>query len=346
MKLKLLVLLAAMGTAASAMAANNCYFIPDTPPEELHSASLVIHLNADAPESTDVPIGQSVSSPSVQSKQIVCTGTTELWGSRDITSGLLVPYPGKAGFYKTNINGIGVRFYAAAPGSLNGAKLLPQASEKIPSNPVEGGNAVVGIIGSSRFLAEFYKLEKTIDLSSATYQNSVNVMTPQSVGDSKVGDSGTIKGMAYLSYFLGNIDLVSVPVCTVDQPQKVDFGIVSADNVKTGVTKKFQFGMLCQTDYGKYNTVASINATKKTADGKYIVVDDAKGDSDSLIIEITDSNNQTINVDGSTERDVLNVASGDKANYEWKAILKQKDGSPAPAKGQFNASAIITLDIK
>ncbi|HCM62010.1 MAG TPA: hypothetical protein DIT05_05610 [Morganella sp. (in: Bacteria)] len=341
MKLKLLVVLAAMGMATNAMAVDDCKFIPATPAQTINSESILIQLSANAEVSTTNPIGSSIAPASLGGKKFRCENKLELWGTRDITNGSLRLYPGNPDFYETNLKGIGVRFYAIGPTSLAGAVKLPQISTKYNTKAPEPGDTGIEVdISPSRFVAHFYKLEKNIDLRPNIYQQKVNIMTPQIIGDSKV------EGKPFLIYNLGNIELISVPVCTVDQPQKIDFGTVTADNVRDGASKDLKFGMLCHTDYGSYNAVASINAANRTPDGKFIAVTDVQGNSDSLIIEITDLAGQQINVDGSTSRDVLNVSSGDKAKYEWKAILKQANGKPAPARGRFKASAIITLDLK
>ncbi|WP_412779005.1 hypothetical protein [Morganella psychrotolerans] len=89
-----------------------------------------------------------------------------------------------------------------------------------------------------------------------------------------------------------------------------------------------------------------MTAAQRTPDRRFIKVDDAKNNSDSLIIEITDKNGNKINVDGSTKIESGVKSSGVKADYEWNAILKKQDGTPYPAQGPFKASAIITLDLK
>lgn len=338
MKLKLLVLLAAMGMATNAMAADCKISDPaGYMPEHLLASSAPIRLRADAPKSSDTPIGRANSATNSTDMTVLCAGINGVNGSRPITGPGLQVYPGYTNYYRTNIDGIGVKFILTGPGGDAGVELPAATYVATPGKPT--GNATSTLIGKGRLVAYFYKLEDTVKLKSA-YQNTVNLMMPTPVAESRIED------FTYAYYKLDKIDIVGIPVCTVDKPLPVDFNTVNAESVKAGVSRSFNFGITCKTDYNDYIAVASITAAQRTPDGKFIKVDDAKNNSDSLIIEITDKTGNKINVDGSTKIESGVKSSGVKADYEWNAILKKQDGTPYPAQGPFKASAIITLDLK
>ncbi|MGJ3350137.1 fimbrial protein [Morganella sp. Je.2.23] len=336
MKIKLLATLAALGISGNALAAT-C--TPDLPPnyqaERLDTPDTLIELRADALVAPDTPIGKTIASKSLsQNVEYICD-TTILYGNRPIIG--LTPYPGYPNMYKTNIEGIGVKFTASFPDGSSARELprfnLEYRGETIP----EGGSRYVAVPG--RFNASFYKLSDNISLNTKFPQQTL-------LFDAGTIGHNSIENAIVSTYYMNQVHIISTPVCTVDNPLPVDFGTVNADNVRSGVAKPFQFGIVCKTDYNSYNVTASIKGNKITADGKYIKVSDIKNNDDSLIIEITDDQKKPVMVDNSTKIDITNLKSGQKANFGWTANLKKQDGKPYPAQGKFTASAIITLDIK
>ncbi|QXO72117.1 fimbrial protein [Morganella morganii] len=336
MKIKLLAALAALGISGNALAVE-CTAIkpPNYQTERLNASSAPIELRADAPISPDIPIGQAISTSLSTDIDYICKGSS-LTGNRPLVG--VTGYPGYPGMYKTNIEGIGVKFTTSAPdGSAVGD--LPRLNFPLSSEPdPETGGSSVGVI-RGRFNATFYKLSNEINLT-LNYPNNNLLFGAQQIGDNYLEQT------SITTYYMDNIYIFSTPVCTVDKPLPVDFGTVNADNVRSGVAKPFQFGIVCKTDYNSYNVTASIKGNKITTDGKYIKVSDIKNNDDSLIIEITDDQKKPVMVDNSTRIDITNLKSGQKANFGWTANLKKQDGKPYPAQGKFTASAIITLDIK
>lgn len=335
MKIKLLAVLAALGISGNALA-GKC--TPTKPPnyqaERLDTPNTLIELRADAPVSADTPIAQINSESLSQVIEYSCDSTI-LYGNRPIVG--LTPYPDYPNMYKTKIDGIGVKFTTSAPeGGPQGALPrynIPYQADETP----EGGSSFEAPRG--RFIASFYKLSANVNLNTS-YPLQALLFDAGKVGHQ------TIEDAMVSIYYMNQVHITSTPICTVDNPLPVDFGTVNADNVRSGVAKPFQFGIVCKTDYNSYNVTASIKGNKITTDGKYIKVSDSKSNDDSLIIEITDEQKKPVMVDNSTRIDITNLKSGQKANFGWTAILKKQDGKPYPAQGKFTASAIITLDIK
>ena len=114
MKIKLLAALAALGMSGNALAAT-C--TPESPPnhqaERLDTPETLIELRADAPVTPDTPIGKMIFSKSLSQEIEYLCDATILYGNRPIVG--LTPYPGYPNMYKTNIEGIGVKFTTSAP---------------------------------------------------------------------------------------------------------------------------------------------------------------------------------------------------------------------------------------
>lgn len=336
MKIKLLAALAALGMSGNALAV---VCTPVNPPnyqaEQLIASSAPIPLIAGTKGHPENKIGEAISTSLSTEVSYTCDGAS-LSGERPLVG--LTEYEGHPGMYETNIKGIAVKFTTSAPdGTLVGPLPRPKFPLSARPDPGTGGSAVDAPKG--RFNATFYKVEDNIDLKT-NYPNHALLFTARTIGYNNF-EQTTVS-----SYYMNNIYIYSTPVCNVDKPLPVDFNTVNADDVRRGVVRPLQFGILCYTDYGTYNVTAKIKGTKITDDGKYIKVDDSKGNDESLIIEIIDSKNNPVMVDDSTELSIDNVKSGQKASYGWTAKLKKQDGKPYPAQGGFNASAIITLDIK
>ncbi|HID7484501.1 TPA: fimbrial protein [Morganella morganii] len=337
MKIKLLAALAILGMSGNALAVectalNPAGFVAET----LIATTDIIQLRADLKASSDTPIGVAVS-PSLSTEvRHSCPGNA-VYGVRPLLSSY-VPYPGYDKMYKTNIEGIGVKFMSSAP---DGTGLGPLPRDRFLIKKSDNPNTTFVLVDSyrGRLNAFFYKLSNNVKLNTRSPDNNL-LLNQGIVGYNKIEDTNVA------IYAISNIYITGIPVCTVDRPEPVDFGSVNSADIRSGVEKPFSFGINCKTDYGNYDITASIRADKRTSDNKYIRVTDSNNKDDSLIIEITDTNNIPINVDNSTKINLTNFPSGQKASFRWKAKLKKADGSPYPAQGKFNASAIITLDIK
>ncbi|EPL8094769.1 fimbrial protein [Morganella morganii] len=339
MKIKLLAALAALGMSGNALAYFDCAIAepPNHQAEVLVTESKTIRLLADQAASDSTPLEKLIApAMSTAEIRIVCQNTDFVHGSRPLYMAGLEEYPGKSGFYKTNVEGIGVRFMATPASGSNG-DVLPRPEYIWGSKP--GTNPFVAILSPSTFTVSFYKLGK-VDLSKGgKYPSIVPLMTARDVGAS------LIENVPYVKYRMNDVSIVGVPVCKVDRPAVVDFNTVNAAAVRNGVSRNFDFGITCDTDYGAYNVTATIDASERTSDNKFIKIKDSKGDNNSLVIEISDSNDNKITVDGNTPIDISNVTSGEKATFKWKALLKKQSGSPYPAQGPFNATATITFNI-
>lgn len=338
MKLKLLVLLAAMGTVKFALAIPVC--IVETPPGftpvplTVNEVGGPIEISATAAEGLFATLSSGASTQDVvygcqlqQNEQL----------SRESPLENLTPYAGTTNpvIYQTLVPGIGVSFQSR--GVTGGERDLPTPFSYYSDVP-EGGY-LKKVIKPSYLSAKFYKMGK-IDLSATKYQEPASVLMPRKIG------YAMMTKLTYLEYFVGNIRVISTPVCTVDQPINIDYGIVTEEQTKIGFSKPLNFGMTCHSDYGAYKAISSIRSEDISDDKLSIRVTDLNNKNDSLMIEIRDNENNLVKVDGSVKLESASAQSGQRAEYKWKAVLKRRGASPAPAKGQFNASAIITLDLK
>lgn len=339
MKLKLLVVLAAMGMAKFSLAA--CILGTDTPNYVKETLTVTqvggpIELSSMEPVNTQAPFATLYSSTTSKHAQYSCLlpAGEKVSRVRPITNGSLVLYgPANPPIYKTKVPGIGVRFQYGA------GRDLPEPFDYYNIAPNEYGNIIVNY-GPATMAAMFYKMGKIeLDKVPASYQETVLLLGSMHVGH------GQIMDITFLDYAIGDVFLVSTPVCSVDKPINIDYGIVTEEQTKIGFSKPLNFGMTCHSDYGAYKAIASIRSDDMSNDSKSIRVTDSNNNKDSLMIEIKDASNNLVKVDGSVKLESAPALSGQRAEYKWNTVLKRRGGSPAPAKGNFNASAIITLDI-
>ena len=339
MKLKLLVLLAAMGTAKFGLAA--CVLGTDTPNYVKETLTVTqtggpIELSSIQAISQDTPFATLYSSTTSKHAQYSCLlpQGEKVSRVRPITNGSLVLYgPVNPPIYKTKIPGIGVRFQYGA------GRDLPEPFAYYDTQPNAEGYIIVNY-GPATMAALFYKMGKVeLDKVPASYQDTVLLLNGMHVGHAQVMD------IPFLDYATNDIFLVSTPVCYIDKPININYGIVTEEQTKAGLSKPLKFGMTCHSDYGNYKAIASIRSDDVNNDNSSLRVTDLNNDKDSLMIEIRDAANNLVKVDGSEKLESSSTLSGQRAEYNWNAILKRKPGSPAPAKGNFKARAVITLDI-
>ncbi|MEY1424364.1 fimbrial protein [Morganella morganii] len=337
MKIKLLAALAALGMSGNALAYFECKVIniPNFQPEVINAkASEAIQLRADAEPSTTTPIGRAIPVSGSSELRITCEG--DKIHMRRPYIGIYVPYPGFDNMYKTQIDGIGVKFITARGTSDDGLP-LPRPEAIIRETP--GASLIHMTMPTERFIAYFYKLESNVKLNTR-YPDSNLLAQGGSIGQAY------IENLLIANYTMESVYIVGIPVCTVDNPLPVNFDTINADDVQRGVEKPLEFGINCKTDYGNYDVTASIRSDNITSDGNYLKVTDSNNKDDSLVIKITDENNNHIKVDNSTEIKINNIYSGQKASFKWHAKLTKPNGQPYPAQGPFRANAIITLNIK
>lgn len=335
MKINLLAALAALGMSGNALAYGDCIledpqgYTPVT--QTAQPTEGVIHIRADTPKGT--LIGQARSTVLYSPVTYVCY--TEYLYARRPFPHLPEKYPGQEGMYRTNINGIGVKYVYSANGREG---ILPVPEKMVYPDP--GAEYIRVTVSQEQFIAYFYKVEDKVELKTR-YPNE-NIVLDR---DPLMGQY-FIENTLVLNYAIDPIIVVSTPVCTVDKPLPVDFNTVNATDVRNGVERPFEFGILCNTDYSNYDVTASIRAEKENEDSTRIKVKDNNGSYDSLVIEILDENNRTIKLNDLTEIPINNIKSGTKASFKWKAKLTKLSNKPYPANGPFQASAIITLNIK
>ncbi|EMD0829154.1 fimbrial protein [Morganella morganii] len=337
MKIKLLAALAALGMSGSALAYVDCKpGIPENyQPESLYAVPTkgVIRLLAGAKVSSTDEIGYAESNMAPITVTYVCQSDSIVL-SRPFSDGGFDPYDGYPDMYRTNIEGIGVKFMVS-----NGVNSRPLPVPERPGYSDPGKPYIRVTLTPEKVYAYFYKLAPKVDLKgSINTQNTL--MASRKIGEYRLED------VTFLKYYINNVYIVGIPTCKANEPLPVDFNTVNAKKVRDGEIRPFDFGITCLSDYGNYTAVASIKSLTITKDNKYIQVTDNKGDQESLIIEITDENNNPVMVDGSTKIKINDVESGKKATFNWKAKLKKQDGKPYPAQGPFKALATITLDIE
>nr|WP_314267938.1 fimbrial protein [uncultured Moellerella sp.] len=343
MKLNTALLLISAFAAHSAYAVDGiCKYAPDTPAGGTHvviSPADMIRINADEPISLDRPIytvrSSTVGSPygyeckdlsTLQSR--VLSPVRASWREVDAQRKI----------YTTDIPGIGVR-----PRSYNGVGYGQVPAGPVLARPDDNPNKVpfaFWIPASMHYVLEFYKIGD-LDLSSNSYPNSKVVIRSGSVANTNLST------FSYLEFIAGEVTIISTPVCKVDSKvHNIDFNTVTPDILAAGVERNLNFQLICKTDYGSYSAVASINAAKRTIDGQYINVEDSNNQISHMGIQIRDKNNRVITVDGNTTETISNIPRNGVANFEWKARLTKLPNGVRPAKGRFNAQAIITLDYK
>ncbi|WP_455818239.1 fimbrial protein [Pseudomonas cerasi] len=240
---------------------------------------------------------------------------------------------GPAGnMYPTNIDGIGI---------------------KIRRNNGAGSQSYFPLIGKtpaqlvrlvfrqqSYFLVDFFKTAETVKLNP----NQINtVLNGGDLGYVWVLNESPASYAQMLQ--IGNITVVSTPACTFESTKSVDFNTVTPTMVDSGVERPLNFEMNCKTDYGSYSVMASIVASARSADGKYIAITDAGGNTDRLKIKISDSEDENIAVDGTSSRKVTSV-NNVPAQFKWKAtLISSGPGSKRPTGGKFDARAEIVLQV-
>ncbi|WP_241627640.1 fimbrial protein [Rosenbergiella epipactidis] len=145
---------------------------------------------------------------------------------------------------------------------------------------------------------------------------------------------------------LGGVTIISTPVCQTDSSvHDVPFGSVTETSLNNGIKRNLNFSLRCQTDFGTFNAIASITASKRTLDNKYIKVTDYAGNEDRLMIAISDSQNNKMNVDGSSSESIDNITNNNAAEFKWSATLLRASTTQLPAVGDFTAQAEITFQI-
>ncbi|MTD28137.1 fimbrial protein [Erwinia sorbitola] len=291
--------------------------------------SQVLSISADLPADTSTPFASfRTTTAGNYVTYINCTPNVDPYGG----SVYNLPIQGVNNIYATQIPGIGVKVAwnnSVAPRYMPFRNHVPDIYGRL------------SIDYRSYWIIEFYKTSETLRITP----NMVNtVLSGGEIGYFWVlTDSIANYGQKLVT---GRIDIVSTPACTFSNSKSIDFNTVSQQTITTGVERPLYFDMNCRTDYSTYSVTASVFATSRTPDGKYISVTDAGGSSDTMKIKITDSNDREISVDGRTTRQVTSF-NNIPAEFKWKAtLLSSGTANTRPTAGRFNARAEIILQVK
>lgn len=192
----------------------------------------------------------------------------------------------------------------------------------------------------SAFKIQFFKVSDTVQLSDP---EGDLLITPGDIAYTYLMNSDPSAFLTKLS--VSEIRLVSTPVCTADSAKTVNFDQVSPVMLRKGVSKKLDFAINCKSDYGHFIASASLTTQTPSADASTILVTDAGGNTDRLMIKIEDSSGKTVMVNGSHSEQLSSTPSQGDAEFHWTATLLPV-GSTLPVAGNFSAKAEIVFDIQ
>lgn len=304
------------------------------PPKQLAIGPQVLHIAADAPIDSEVPVAQ-YDTPTVGYKVAYekCLEGTE-YGKR--TQNLSGQNP-TTRIFPTNVPGIGVKLLFS-----NGEAFgnFPSTSYmQFPSEPENAIHALWDIPAQSFYRVQFFKTGN-IRLNNPTGET---VLPPGQIAYNYLMTDNPASFTVSLR--IGEIKVVSTPSCTADTAKNIHFDTVTPSLLKAGVKRALNFSIVCKSDYGSYSAKASMTTNSPSADGNYIRVSDSLGNKDRMGIRITDGLDRLMKVDGTTSESKNSITSQGPADFAWNATLIP--GTTAiPAGGPFTASAEIVFDIQ
>lgn len=238
--------------------------------------------------------------------------------------------------FKTNIPGIVIK-----PLWQNGNGVYG----RFPSTsyiPVHGTSPTVSYVhpAISSFRIQFFKIADTVSLSDP---EGDLLLPPGDIAYTYLLNSDPASFLTKLS--VSEIRLISTPVCTADSAKTIDFDQVSPVMLRSGVAKKMDFAINCKSDYGSFIASASLTTDTPSADASTILVTDAAGNRNRLMIKVSDSKGNTMKVNGTTHEQLSSTVSQGDAEFHWTATLLQA-GSASPVAGRFSAKAEVVFDIQ
>lgn len=304
-------------------------------PTSLSVPSQIIKIAADAPISNTTPIAGAIyTTPTLGAKiKYNLCEINEAYGKS--VNGLIVQDSGQK-LFKTNIPGISIkpRFNnTAAYGN------FPTISKMTFSADVPPEMRAFSFEPGYFYQVEFYK---TGPIKLSDPQTGDLVLGSGMIGYNWITSDSPAN--AALSLIIGDIRIISTPVCTVSGEKNINFDTVTPSQLKAGVIRPLDFSINCTSDYGTYSAKAAITTNMPSADASYIQAEDAAGNKDRLAIYITDSTNRAMKVDGSTSEQKSSVSEG-AAEFNWSAKLLP-GSSPSPTGGTLTAKAEIIFDIQ
>ncbi|MGQ8776514.1 fimbrial protein [Serratia sp. NA_112.1] len=297
------------------------------PPTTLFIPGFTLFIDADAPADTAILLKDSGRDSSRGGKvRFVNCEIGEAYG-KNVTP-LLLPTPTRS-LFNTKVEGIAIK-----PRWNNG-----EAFGQFPSRSSMTANAF-DYPAASFFRIEFYKTQKRLRLSNP---NGDVLLEPGQIAYNWVS-SDNRKNVGQ-SLNIGEIRVISTPVCRLDGEKTVNFNTVSTTNINNGIKRPLNFSLTCVTDYGSYSTSAALSTQTPTADKSFIQVTDNGNNLDRLKIRVDDSNGQPLPVDGSRTEIKRAINSDTAAQFNWSATLLRASGTLLPENGPFTASAEIVLQV-
>lgn len=305
-------------------------------PHTFNIKSATITIDASAMADTSLPIYEDNSGSQGSDISYVNCAEGERYG-RSVMN--ISGQDSSTKIFQTNVPGIGIKVLVRnRPGSnpLN-----------FPANgPMEFQDG--GDPGRFTYPAESYftiQLFKTLPTLTLTNKAGDVVLPAEEIAYTWVTADNPAKYSQQLN--IGQLMIISTPSCTYDNAKTVDFGTVTTNTLTaSGIARDLDFSLICKTDYGNYSASAAISTQTATSDLKYIKVKDAAGNMDRLAIKITDSKNNDMKVDGSTNEILTSVANNVAAEFKWHATLYPTGNGKLPENGAFTAQAEILLQVK
>ncbi|WON77474.1 fimbrial protein [Serratia sp. UGAL515B_01] len=294
-----------------------------TEPTTLEVPAQVIRVDADAPVGTMIATYES--NPSTLVSFINCVPDVSRYGKS--VNGLADASQADRTFL-TNIDGVVIKprwSNTAAIGQFPSTAIVKEQRFNYPAG--------------SKFITEYYKTKPRLSLKN-----------PESPGDIVLPGGFIAYNWIEINdpsnygqkLNIGQVTIISTPVCRIDGEKTVDFNTVSSSDIERGVTRPLDFSLTCATDYGDYTASASLTTQTPSADSKFIQVTDNAGNADRLKIRIDSSTGTHLLLDGSNGE---SKSSTDDiaAQFNWRATLLRDSATDLPASGQFNATAEIVL---
>ncbi|MBL7637222.1 MULTISPECIES: fimbrial protein [Atlantibacter] len=305
-------------------------------PHIFNIKSATITIDASARQDTSVPIYEDDSGPQGAELSYINCDNGEMYG-RNVMH--LSGQDSSTKIFQTNVPGIGIKVLMR---NNNGGNPLNFPA----SGPMqfEDGSAQGRFVcpAESYFTIQLFKTQPTLTL---TNKGGDVVLPAEEIAYTWVTADNPAKYTRRLN--IGQLMIISTPSCTYDNAKTVDFGTVTTNTLTaSGIARDLDFSLICKTDYGNYSASAAISTQTATSDLKYIKVKDAAGNMDRLAIKITDSKNNDMMVDGSTNEILTSVANDVAAEFKWHATLYPTGNGKLPENGAFTAQAEILLQVK
>lgn len=309
----------------SAMAV--CSLDPDPKygsPTILQIPSYIIYVDADAAVDENIPVSDVISDRQPNIISYLCA-SGENYG-KAVNPPLSPPNIAQR-LFDTQVPGLRVRpkwSNGTGEGQFESISVVPDGRFDIPA--------------SSFFRLQFVKTAPRLQLKDAT---NGDLVLPAGILL-----YNWINSRSEMNYYqklqIGEIRVISTPVCKITAPSEVDYNTVSPTNLKNGVARPLDFSMSCATDYDDYSVQASLIARQVTTDG-FIQVTDQGGNTDRMKIRVEDNLGNKLPLDGTGGQRIEKLASNVPANFNWRTTLLPGASALPPESGAFSAMAEIML---